>query len=141
MIYVTMRRDLSIFIKLMRFGTYFIMTLMFFIVAVGIYSLTNTDFSILGPGEPMNVNIDDDHRYLYLFNTNFSPLAGQLGIGYFLHTVSLPITRNNEKQENNERDVFLGYVLVAGSYILVGTMGYIGFSGIYFNDHLLNKKW
>jgi len=30
-----------------------------------------------------------------LFNSDFSPLAGALGIGYFLHTVSLPIVRNN----------------------------------------------
>ena len=85
--------------------------------------------------------IMDEHdktRILYLFNTNFSPLAGQLGIGYFLHTVSIPIIKNNEKQENNERDVFLGYVMVAASYILVGVMGYIGFMGIIFTEKYQN---
>lgn len=70
---------------------------------------------------------------MYLFNTNFSPLAGQLAIGYFLHTVSLPIVKNNANPEKNERDVFFGYILTALSYIAVGTFGYMGYSGIYFN--------
>jgi hypothetical protein len=55
-----------------------------------------------------------------------------LGIGYFLHTVSLPIIKNNANQKNNERDVFLGYILVASSYVVVGIMGYIGFTGYFF---------
>ena len=75
-----------------------------------------------------------------LFNTDFSPLAGTLGIGYFLHTVSLPIIKNNAKQENNERDVFLGYLLVGLSYISVGIMGSIGFIGTYFNPYFQNPE-
>lgn len=70
-----------------------------------------------------------------MFNSDFSPLAGLLGIGYFLHTVSLPIIKNNANQNNNERDVFFGYVLVGLSYIFVGIMGSIGFSGVYFTDY------
>lgn len=57
-----------------------------------------------------------------------------LGIGYFLHTVSIPIVKNNEHQENNERDVTIGYMLVAGTYIIVGVMGYFGFIGTFFNE-------
>jgi hypothetical protein len=40
-----------------------------------------------------------------MFSNNFSTLAGMLGIGYFLHTVSIPITRNAKNPQNNERDV------------------------------------
>lgn len=70
-----------------------------------------------------------------LFNSDFSPLAGALGIGYFLHTVSIPIVKNNENQNNNERDVFFGYLLVGFTYMSVGIMGSIGFAGVYFTDY------
>ena len=52
-----------------------------------------------------------------------------LGIGYFLHTISIPIVKNNKIQANNERDVTFGYMLVASTYMLVGVMGYFGFQG------------
>ena len=74
-------------------------------------------------------------RYIYLINTDFSKLAGMLGIGYFLHTVSIPIIRQNKNQNNNERDVLIGYFLVYLTYLFVGVMGYIGFTSTYFNDH------
>jgi hypothetical protein len=35
-------------------------------------------------------------RNIFLINSNFTPLAGVLGIGYFLHPVSVPIVRNNK---------------------------------------------
>jgi sodium-coupled neutral amino acid transporter 9 len=73
-----------------------------------------------------------------MFNSNVSPLAGLLGIGYFLHTVSIPIIKNNAVQANNERDVLAGYLLVAGSYIIVGVMGYIGFTGYFFTHKFLD---
>lgn len=75
-----------------------------------------------------------------LFNADFSPLAGALGIGYFLHTVSLPIVKNNANQKNNERDVFFGYLLVAFTYISVGIMGSIGFNGTYFTWYFNTNK-
>ena len=80
------------------------------------------------------------HGYIKLFNSDFSPLAGALGIGYFLHTVSLPIVRNNAVQKNNERDVFFGYLLVGFTYMSVGLMGSIGFMGKYFFEHYINFK-
>ena len=75
-VFITMKRDLSVFIKLMSFGTYFIMALMLFIVAVGIYGFTNTHYVIENSSVPVTMDPLDDHRVLYLFNTNFSPLAG-----------------------------------------------------------------
>jgi hypothetical protein len=60
-----------------------------------------------------------------------------LGIGYFLHTVSVPIIKNNANQENNERDVLFGYLLVGFSYVFVGIFGSIGFTGTYFTEHYI----
>jgi hypothetical protein len=70
-----MRRDLSIFIKLMSYGSYFIMALMLFIVGVGLYGFTNTDYIIANGDTPIIMD-DSRDRVLYLFNTEFSPLAG-----------------------------------------------------------------
>jgi hypothetical protein len=132
---ITSRKDLSIFIRLMSYGSAFIIALILFIITFGFYGLGTTHYQIMPadkeipPYTPL-----DDTRYIKLFNSDFSPLAGALGIGYFLHTVSLPIVRNNANQDKNERDVFLGYVLVGFTYISVGIMGSIGFVGSYFSE-------
>lgn len=70
-----------------------------------------------------------------MVNSNFSPLAGILGLGYFLHTCSLPIVRSAAQPEKTDRDMFLGYFFVFVSYLLIGTLGYIGFIGTNFSDY------
>lgn len=92
---ITLKKDLSIFIKLMSFGSIFIISLILFIIGFGFYALASTKFEIISASEDPIVDFTSDTRYLRLFNTDFSPLAGLLGIGYFLHTVSLPIIKNN----------------------------------------------
>ena len=140
---VTSKKDLSIFIRLMSYGSAFIIALIVFIIGFGFYGIATTDYQIVSAGTviaPYTNDPSDKTRYLKLFNTDFSPLAGALGIGYFLHTVSLPIVRNNAKPENNERDVLLGYLLVGFTYISVGLMGSIGFVGTYFTAHFALAK-
>lgn len=93
---ITSKKDLSIFIRLMSYGSAFIMALIVFIIGFGFYGIATTHYEIKSPGEDiLPYTKDDDTRYIKLFNSDFSPLAGALGIGYFLHTVSLPIVRNN----------------------------------------------
>jgi len=138
---ITAKKDLSIFIRLMAYGSAFIMALILFIIGFGFYGFGSTHYEIVSPSyviEPYTTT--DGPRYLKLFNTDFSPLAGALGIGYFLHTVSLDIVRNNANQEKNERDVFFGYLLVGFTYISVGIMGSIGFVGSYFSEFYINNK-
>ena len=36
--------------------------------------------------------------------------------------------------------MFIGYLLVFISYIIVGTMGYIGFIGTYFKDYFVKEE-
>lgn len=93
---ITSRKDLSIFIRLMSYGSAFIMALIAFIIGFGFYGIATTHYEIAPPGKIDPYTPADDTRYIQLFNSDFSPLAGALGIGYFLHTVSLPIVRNNE---------------------------------------------
>lgn len=40
-------------------------------------------------------------------------------------------------QENNERDLSLGFLLTFLSYLLIGFFGYFGFMGMYFMPHMM----
>lgn len=50
---ITSRKDLTIFIKLMSYGSIFIISLIVFIVGFGFYGLSVTDYTIIGPGETL----------------------------------------------------------------------------------------
>jgi len=69
-----------------------------------------------------------------LFGTHYAKLMGILGGGFYFHNISLPVIRNNKNQENNVRDVFIGYLLVFLTYCLAGVLGYYGFVGSTFEN-------
>ena len=75
-------------------------------------------------------------REIFLVNQKFSALAGVLSIGYFLHPIMVPIIRKNENQNNNERDVKIGFALVLCTYMMIGAFGYFGFMGYYFRNNM-----
>ena len=137
---ICLKRDLAIFVRMASYGAVSIIIIAFFVIGVGIYSFSNTSFQILSyPSQPQPPPINQDIQQaltpILLFNTNFSPLAGVLGVGFFLHPLTVSIVRNNLNQSNNERDVCLGYTLVFISYISVGVFGYFGFMGTYFSEY------
>ena len=126
---VCLKRDLSLFIKLSSYGAISIITIALFIVSIGFYSISNTNYTAVTFPSQEQLKVSDAEIYtnmrpIFLFNANFSPLAGVLGIGYFLHPVSVPIVRKNLNQKNNERDLTWGYTLVFLSYVLIGVFGY-----------------
>lgn len=123
-------------------GVIFVMFLIGFITTVGIKAFGNTSFSFGTTKETYDMTPEDwkaSDRYLTMFNKNFSPLAGILCAGYFLHTCSLPITRSAKYPEKNNRNIFLGYLMVFISYAVCGTLGYIGFMGTTFTDYFLEN--
>ena len=132
------KKDLSIFMKVGSIGVIFVFMLIIFIVVTGIMAFSNTEFMV-GSAEESNENTDwsSSLRTVTMLNSNFSPLAGILGLGYFLHTCSLPIVRSAAKPEKTDRDMFLGYFFVFISYLLIGTLGYIGFIGTDFSEYFL----
>ena len=52
---------------------------------------------------------------------------GILALGLFIHNAIITIMSNNEKPENNGRDMSIGYMLVIGTYMLIGTAFYLAF--------------
>lgn len=137
-IYVTNKKDLSLFVKFGSMGSFFVMTLMLFIIVTGILALGNTSYTFGTFDEALGTDWMTDQRTLVLYNSKFSPLAGILCAGYFLHTCSLSIIRTAKFPEKANRDIFIGYCLVFVSYITVGTLGYIGFIGTDFRDYYVS---
>ncbi len=121
-------KQVSFLIKLNSYGIYFVSVSILFVICNGIYSLSNTSFDF-----EYKLNTNDapvtEPRHLLLFGTNPLSMAGSLSLSYFSHTFALPMMKNNEKQQNNKRDLFLGYCLVFVTYLAISIMGYIGFSG------------
>ncbi|XP_077971830.1 neutral amino acid transporter 9-like isoform X2 [Styela clava] len=61
------------------------------------------------------------------FRFTFPALTGMLSLAFFLHNAVITILRNNKQQENNVRDLSIGYLLVMVTYMFVGTIFYSTF--------------
>ena len=118
-------KNMTPLIKINSYGIYFVSVLLIFVIVQGFISLFTTEFDF----QYIRNQTQSTIRHLYLFGEQPSVLAGTLCLGYFSHSFVLPLMKNNEKQENNKRDLFLGYLCVMLTYIIVGIAGYIGFSG------------
>lgn len=119
------KKDLNFLIKMNSYGVYFVIMLILYVLLVFIQSLFTTKFDF----EYKANSSDSDVRHLLLFGKHPFKLCGVLTLGFFSHVFIIPIMKNNEKQENNARDLMLGYGLVALTFLVVGILGYIGFSG------------
>lgn len=94
MLFITAKKDLSIFIKIISYGAYFVSLLIITIVGFGIYSFTNTDFELKDIPEP---DFNSKVREIEMFAYGFPSLAGVLCVGFFLHPASIPILKNNAR--------------------------------------------
>lgn len=90
--FLTMKKNLSIFMKINSFGVIPICIIVVFIIGIGFYSLTNTHYVFTD----RNQQLDETTSYISLFNIKFPPLMGMLGGGFYLHNISLPIIRNSK---------------------------------------------
>ena len=131
------KKDLKVFMKIGSFGVIFVVMLMIFIIYTGIYSLSDTDFTIGTMAESNASDWTSNKRTLVLFYGNYPQLLGVLCAGYFLHTCSLSIFRNMAHPEKKSRDLFIGYFMVFISYAVCGALGYIGFMGASFSAYFI----
>lgn len=134
MLFITAKKDLTAFIKIISYGAYFVSLLIATIVGFGIYSFTNTDFELK---EIPNPDFSSNVREIEMFGYGFPSLAGVLCVGYFLHPAAIPILKNNANQKNNNRDLLVSYFVVFMFFSLVGVFGYFGFKGTYFKDYYI----
>jgi len=97
--------------------------------------MNNSEYKIfMTPADANPIKPINDFHYLFMVNPDtFSNLAGLLCVGYYMHQLCIPIIANAKNPENNLRNVGLGYGMVLGTYIIVGTCGYIAFTGYRFD--------
>mmetsp|Transcript_6598 Transcript_6598/g.5692 ORF Transcript_6598/g.5692 Transcript_6598/m.5692 type:complete len:191 (+) Transcript_6598:210-782(+) len=112
--FITCIKDRTLFVRMSSFGVIFILIQIIFVVLMFIYSLSNTSYSFswIQGSAPQ----DDEIRNISMFKKDFQSLTGMLAAGYFLHQLGLPVILDNNKQENNSRDVFIGYFCVFITY-------------------------
>jgi sodium-coupled neutral amino acid transporter 9 len=134
---LTILRELRFLSKFNSYGIFFVSALLVFVIYTGIRTMAIDSFSF-----EYKENVDGSKlRYLYLFGESPGLLTGTLSLGLFCHSVILQLVKNNRKQENNQRDLLVGYILVTFTYIFIGIMGYIGFSGSYFDSEIFVDNW
>ena len=129
---LTILRELRFLSKFNSYGIFFVSALLVFVIYTGIRTMAIDSFSF-----EYKENVDGSKlRYLYLFGESPGLLTGTLSLGLFCHSVILQLVKNNRKQENNQRDLFIGYICVTLTYITIGIFGYIGFSGCEYKSEL-----
>jgi Na+/proline symporter len=128
-------KEITFLIKISSKGIFFVSFLLLFVYFTGIKSFINTDFDY-----EYIKNVGSAPSHISLFGDDPSKLAGALSLGYFTHTIIIPVVKNNEDPKNNKRDLFLGYLLVFITYTTIGIVGYFGFSGSSFYDYYAKGK-
>lgn len=118
------KKEIGFLIKINSLGVYFAMLLILYIIYSGISGMITTtyDFAL------KENHKDDEIKHLLLFGMNPFKLAGIVTLGFCSHTFIFSIIKNNKVQENNTRDLFIGYCIVGMTYLVAGIFGYIGFS-------------
>ncbi|XP_026321342.1 sodium-coupled neutral amino acid transporter 9 homolog [Hyposmocoma kahamanoa] len=68
-------------------------------------------------------------------------LSGMLALSFYIHNIIITIMSNNDRQENNGRDLTIAFILVTLTYILVGGVFYICFplAKSCIEDNILNN--
>ncbi|KAL4486141.1 hypothetical protein ABPG72_012194 [Tetrahymena utriculariae] len=109
-------RNLSFIIKLGKIGVFAIFVYGLFIIETFIENIASG-------------NVSKYWDKMTYFSPNFALVAGSFALAFFIHNIICQILSNNEKQENNQRDLGAGYMLVYIIYAFIGTLGSIGILG------------
>lgn len=126
---LTILKEMGMLVKFNSKGIYFVSGLIAFVIYNGIATMIRDNLHIGYKDNPKGKK----DIYLHLFGENPGLICGTLSLGLFSHSVILPLLKNNRKPENNQRNLFIGYILVTFTYIIIGLLGYIGFSGSKFD--------
>eukprot|EP00040_Diaphanoeca_grandis_P012866 m.65038 g.65038 ORF g.65038 m.65038 type:complete len:611 (+) comp23511_c0_seq1:188-2020(+) len=115
-------KDIGFFTKFNSLGVLSIIYMLFFVVYT-------TAFGENYPGSPFGgVNMDASFD-VKLVNSNLFSLSGVMTLSYFIHNGCLSILRNAKTPANNQRDLFIAFILVCSTYLLVGICLYSSYRG------------
>lgn len=99
--------------------------------AIGTLNVVFLTGVILYLASEWGINVDLYNKsstfYVPTFKKTFPSLSGMMALGLFIHNAIITIMKNNRNQENNSRDLALGFSSVSGTYLLIGTLFYVSF--------------
>lgn len=104
---MTLKKDMSIFIKINSFGVFFTILIVSFIFIMGFYSMSHTQYHyVLTYTDDTPKVYPDNSKTLQLFSIDFAPLLGLLSGGFYLHNITIPILKNAKNKTKKVRDTF-----------------------------------
>jgi hypothetical protein len=135
-------RNTSYIQKVNAFGVVFVCIFLVFILVTGLKQMAITDYvyseadfkEALSSASTLEGTDGTYTAFVPLFNSQFTPLMGILGGGYYFHNMSLSMLHNAEKPEHNTRNIAIGFFLVFLTYSLIGVLGVYGFTGQAFSE-------
>jgi len=92
-----------------------------------IFILTSVLFRCYEWGINADFSDPTSEQFIPLIKSSFPSLTGILALGLFIHNAIITIMSNNKHQEHNGRDMSIAYLLVSGTYMLIGAAFYISF--------------
>ena len=124
-------RDTMYIQRVNAFGVVFVVIFLLFVIYNGLRSVTSTDYVYSTAAYEAAVS-DPDAPYtamLKLSGSDFMPLMGILGGGFYFHNMSLTMVANAKHPEHNTRNILIGFILVFITYAVIGVTGVYGFTG------------
>jgi len=112
-------KDAVFFTKFNSLGTISV----FYITFLAIYKAALWGINWKGPTLPDGTISWEIHQ----FSVNFPDLMAMLCLAFFIHSAVITMLKNNEKPENNTRDLSIGYLLVALTYSIIGSLFFLTF--------------
>ena len=124
-------RDTMYIQRVNAFGVVFVIIFLLFVIYNGLRSMINTNY--VYSATAYNTALSDiDAPYtamVKLSGSEFMPLMGILGGGFYFHNMSLSMVANARHPENNTRNILIGFILVFLTYSVIGVTGVYGFTG------------
>lgn len=101
-------KRIEVLLRFLTLTIYLVLIYLLYILAFAVVNMVNSEIQW--------------DRYI-LFSGSFSKVAGAFALSFIVHPVISPYLKKNLNQDNNGRDLFLGYVATAFIYSFVGIFG------------------
>ena len=132
---MTSPREISLVQRINAFGVVFVFIFLVFVISNGVASMLNTQYVYNEEAFETAQDKGEYVAYIPLVGSQYMPLMGILGGGFYFHNMSLSMVHNAEKPEHNTRNILFGYLLVFLTYSVIGVTGVYGFTGVAFAEY------
>ncbi|CAK62184.1 unnamed protein product (macronuclear) [Paramecium tetraurelia] len=106
-------KDITTIVKIAHYGVIALFAYGIFIIYIFIVNLASEDIS-------------QKFEQITLWSWEFSQPAGQFALAFMIHNAIGQLIKNNEKRDNNSRDLAIAYGISGMIYGIVGIFGSIG---------------